>query len=530
MLQNLKNSLILSLTLSLACGGGTSTPNPPPPPPPAPVGSVTLSPGSATLVPQQTAALSATLRDASGNVLSGRAVSWSSSAPGVAGVDGGGLVTAATAGGATITASSEGKSGSAAITVNEGGFVGAGGGQANTGNGNASVTVPAGALAAGTALTITPLANPPPDPHLIPGSAYDLGPNGTQFAQAVTLRIRYDAAQVPVGANPAQFRLARLVGATWTPIPGSTVDVGTHMVTGQTSSFSSYAIVEVLPPVTSVIITGSLRVKVGDSYSYTATARLADGTVVVRPITWSILETAKGTMTAGGTLTPLQTGSITLLATIDGVVWQSFTTAYDWTTLSGSGSLFLTLLADNQITNKFGTSEYAELVLACSNTGSFLVWVSTTSFVTASGLVSYSFDGGSIVSQTWLEFDSFHSLGYPGLTNLAQKTYGQVLAASRSFGFAFTEFQGSAKAMIFRVTGLGGILPPLLAACPSNSIMAGETELRSLLQRLPSRSAPNPQVAADVARRAELGPQLVGTPSLMLLRAPETQKGVRRPR
>jgi hypothetical protein len=61
--------------------------------------------------------LTATLRDAGGNVLTGRVVTWSTSASGVATVSGTGLVTGVSAGAATITATSEGKSGTAALTV-----------------------------------------------------------------------------------------------------------------------------------------------------------------------------------------------------------------------------------------------------------------------------------------------------------------------------------------------------------------------------------------------------------------------------
>src|SRR2546428_10482062 len=61
--------------------------------------------------------LTATPLDAKGNPLSGRIVTWASSAPGVAIVSTGGLVTGVATGSATITATSEGKSGSAAITV-----------------------------------------------------------------------------------------------------------------------------------------------------------------------------------------------------------------------------------------------------------------------------------------------------------------------------------------------------------------------------------------------------------------------------
>ena len=52
-----------------------------------------------------------------GNDLSGRAVTWSSSDGGVANVDDTGLVTALAEGSATVTATSESQSGTAAISV-----------------------------------------------------------------------------------------------------------------------------------------------------------------------------------------------------------------------------------------------------------------------------------------------------------------------------------------------------------------------------------------------------------------------------
>jgi hypothetical protein len=59
----------------------------------------------------------ATLRDASGNVLTGRTISWTSSNLSVATVSGSGLALGVVAGTATITATSEGQSGTAALTV-----------------------------------------------------------------------------------------------------------------------------------------------------------------------------------------------------------------------------------------------------------------------------------------------------------------------------------------------------------------------------------------------------------------------------
>lgn len=82
-----------------------------------PVGSVTVAPTSFTLSVGEQTLLTATVRDGAGNVLTGRTVSWSSDAPSIASVSQGGLVTAAAAGSAGITASLEGKSATALITV-----------------------------------------------------------------------------------------------------------------------------------------------------------------------------------------------------------------------------------------------------------------------------------------------------------------------------------------------------------------------------------------------------------------------------
>jgi hypothetical protein len=82
-----------------------------------PVATVTVSPAAASVQVGQTVQLTATPRDASGNPLSGRTITWASSAPGVATVSGAGVVTGVAAGAATITATSEGQSGTAAITV-----------------------------------------------------------------------------------------------------------------------------------------------------------------------------------------------------------------------------------------------------------------------------------------------------------------------------------------------------------------------------------------------------------------------------
>ena len=82
-----------------------------------PVADVVVAPASLSLAAGQTAQLVATVRDGAGNVLTGRAVAWSSSDAAVASVSAAGLVTARAAGAATVTAASEGKTGAAAVAV-----------------------------------------------------------------------------------------------------------------------------------------------------------------------------------------------------------------------------------------------------------------------------------------------------------------------------------------------------------------------------------------------------------------------------
>jgi acid phosphatase len=106
-----------SSTMTVCNMAITSGTPPPPPPTPAPVATVTLTPATASLTVGQTLQLTATEKDASGNLLTGRTVTWASSNAGSVSVTSGGLVTALAAGSATVTATSETVSGTAAISA-----------------------------------------------------------------------------------------------------------------------------------------------------------------------------------------------------------------------------------------------------------------------------------------------------------------------------------------------------------------------------------------------------------------------------
>ena len=83
----------------------------------APVFAVTITPLTGPAVAGETTPLTVVVNDRNGTVLIGRRITWSSSAPLVASVDGSGRLNATSPGVTTVTALSEGVSGTLAVTV-----------------------------------------------------------------------------------------------------------------------------------------------------------------------------------------------------------------------------------------------------------------------------------------------------------------------------------------------------------------------------------------------------------------------------
>lgn len=82
-----------------------------------PVATVHVSPANRSLYVEESFQFTAEARDGAGNALADRPITWSSNNPGIATVSASGLVTALSPGGAIITASAEGKSAPASVTV-----------------------------------------------------------------------------------------------------------------------------------------------------------------------------------------------------------------------------------------------------------------------------------------------------------------------------------------------------------------------------------------------------------------------------
>jgi hypothetical protein len=193
------------LMLSVSCGGdnGVTTPVVPP----RVVTTIDVSPSTSALLVGDTLTLTATARDQQGASMPGVVVAWSTSNAGVATVSSAGKVTTLAAGSVVISASAEGKTGSASLTiavpkptaalepanVTSASIGPAGGTITTTSSAGIQYTleIPAGALISAQQITMTPITD---ITHLgLSGGlagAVDLQPSGLVFAEPARLRIR----------------------------------------------------------------------------------------------------------------------------------------------------------------------------------------------------------------------------------------------------------------------------------------------------------------------------------------------------
>jgi uncharacterized protein YjdB len=243
-----------------------------------PVASVDVAPASGSIEIGQTIQLTATPKDASGNPLSGRTVTWSSSNSAVATVDANGLVSGVTAGAATITATSDGHSGTADITVTEA---------------------------------------PVSSVEITPGSAtIEVG----QTAQ-LTATPR-DANGNPLSGRTVTWSSSNTSVAT-VDQTGLVTGVGAGMavIVAESEGASGAILVEVIDaPVASVEVTpASANVEVSHTLQLTATLKDANGNPLSgRTVTWSSSNPSLATVNASGWVTGKAVGPVTITATSEG--------------------------------------------------------------------------------------------------------------------------------------------------------------------------------------------------------------------
>src|SRR5436190_6586361 len=240
-----------------------------------PVASVSVSPASASVLLTQTVQLTATTLDSTGAVLTGRTVTWSSNNGAVATVTSGGLVTGVAAGTATMTATSEGKSGTSAITVT---FVPV-----------ATVTVtPASAnLAVGQTVQLT---------------ATPKDANGNTLTGRTITWATSNASVATVTTSGS--------------VKGVTAGSATITATSEGQSGSSAISVRIVPVATVAVSPASASVQVGGTVQLTAVTKDSAGnTLTGRTITWASSNSTVATVSTTGLVSGLLIGSATITAT-----------------------------------------------------------------------------------------------------------------------------------------------------------------------------------------------------------------------
>ena len=321
-------------TITAMSEGKTGTANmtvtsAPPPPPPA-VASVSVTPATASVTLGQTTQLTATPRDASGNALTGRVVTWASSNSAVASVNASGLVTGVAAGSATITATSEGKSGTSAITV------------------TAPLTNPG---------TVTNLSVASVTPNSVTLSFTEVH-NGA--GAPATYDVRYAVSPLswgsatPVAQGTCAVPLAgTTIGATRTcTVQGLSAStsyqfqlvafrgtLNVDAVFGNLSNVASGTTAASTAPVATVTVTpATASVAAGGTQPFSATLKDASGnTLTGRAITWSSANTAVATVASNGAATAVAEGTATITATSEG---KSGTATLTVTATASGGIVF----------------------------------------------------------------------------------------------------------------------------------------------------------------------------------------------
>lgn len=109
-----------------------------------------------------------------------------------------------------------------------------------TSTGGASVSIPAGALGAATAITATNASSAHPPSTIAVGAALTLGPEGQQFASPVTVTLPFSPGLLPAGKTAAAVVIYTAPAGTtsFAALTTSTVDA-TH-VSAQVSHFSIF--------------------------------------------------------------------------------------------------------------------------------------------------------------------------------------------------------------------------------------------------------------------------------------------------
>jgi uncharacterized protein YjdB len=423
--------------------------------------SIALTPGSATIAIGATQQFLATANYSDGSTSNVTAsATWSSSATTVATINPAGLATAVTAGSATITATLNGVSGRATLTV----------------------PPPAKTLSSITVLPATASSVAGATRQFSATANYSDGSNSD-----VTGTVTW------ISSNPAAATVSSTGLAT-------AVAAGSATITASLNGIQGTAVLTVTPALTSISVSPNpIAIAAGATQQFTATAKYSDGSTqnVTATATWSSSNTAAATINSTGLATAVATGSVTITASFNGISGSATLNVNGITSISISPQpASFAMNATQQFT---ATATYTDG--STSNITSTATWSAANTMVatiTSSGLatgvaagsttITASFDGttgnlpitvtipagAGVNIPTW-HVDTLRSGLNPGevaLTpaNVAPKTFGKLFSYLVD-GYAYAE-----PLLISNVTINGSAHNVLYVATENDSVYAFDAD------------------------------------------------------
>ena len=251
--------------------------------PPPVVARVALSPSSVSIEEGGTHQFSATAYDSDNTMISDKTFAWTSSSTSVATVNSSGLATGVDAGSTTITATVDGVSGTASLTVTE----------------------------------------PPPVVARVAlsPSSVSIEEGGTQQFGATA----YDSDNTMISGKTFTWTSSSTSVATVNASGLATgVDAGSTTITATVDGVSGTATLTVTesPPVVArvALSPSSVSIEEGGTQQFGATAYDSDNTMISgKTFVWTSSSTSVATVNSSGLATGVDAGSTTITATVDGV-------------------------------------------------------------------------------------------------------------------------------------------------------------------------------------------------------------------
>jgi uncharacterized protein YjdB len=394
------------------------------PPTPTPIATLSVSVSPSTVQVGQTAHAVATLKDSTGNPLSGRTVVWASSNASVATVDATGLVTGVAAGSATISASSEGKSNASDLTVTAAPPVAV----STVAVSPSPVNVQVGGTVQMSAVTKDSNGN------TLTGRAISWSSSNTSVASVsatgVVNGIAAGTAQITATSEGKSGNAAATVSAA-APVP-----VGSVSVAPSTSTIS-----------------------VGATVQLSATTRDANNNVLTgRVVSWSSANNNIASVnSASGLVTAVAAGTTQITATSEGKTGNSSVTVQAAPPPPPPGSsnepAGMTLITERAFNSKTEDSKWDNY-----NSGPLTIESDPTAPVSPSGVIRSTlpagFQAGYSNGSTGLQFSGFSTLYISYWAKYSTNWQGQQADINKQ-AYAWVDEGGGDGKFVMEASGVG---------------------------------------------------------------------------